>query len=140
MIVDVNVLLAYVDPDAPFHAAASRWLDAELDGPSRVGFAWHSLVGFVRITTNPRVYPEPLGADEAMTYVDAWLAAPGAWVPQPGPRHAQVLRDLLAESGGRAGLVPDAHLAALAVEHGVPVCSFDADFARFPSVGWFRPV
>lgn len=139
MIVDVNVLLGYVDPDATFHGAATRWLEGELNGTSRVGFPWHSLTGFLRIVTNPRAYLEPLSVDEAMSYVDAWLGAQNAWVPQPGPQHATILRRLLTDAGAAATLVPDAHLAALAVEHGVPVCSFDSDFARFPDVRWHRP-
>jgi len=139
VIVDVNVLLGYVDPDATFHGAATRWLESELNGTSRVGFPWPSLTGFLRIVTNPRAYPEPLTVDEAMSYVDAWLGAQNAWVPRPGPQHATILRRLLTDAGAAATLVSDAHLAALAVEYGVPVCSFDSDFARFPDVRWHRP-
>jgi len=129
VIVDVNVLLAYVDADHARHRAASAWLDAALNGVERVGLPWHSLLGFLRITTHPKI--GLLSLHDALTQVAAWLAAPSAWIPNPGPAHARVVDALLRRAGVGGLLVPDAHLAALAVENRVAVCSFDADFDRF---------
>jgi len=128
VIVDVNVLVAYAAADHAHHQRASRWLDGALNGESRVGLPWHSLLGFVRIATHPRISTSPLRPAEAMDYVDAWLSAPAAWVPVPGARHAAILRRLLDGTGTGGPLVPDAHLAALAIENYVPVVSFDSDF------------
>ena len=128
MIVDVDVLVAYVDADHACHQAASAWLDRSLNGVERVGLPWHSLLGFLRITTHPKI--GLLSLDDALTQVTAWLAAPAAWIPNPGPLHAGVVDKLLRKAGIGGLLVPDAHLAALAVENRVPVCSFDAGFDR----------
>jgi toxin-antitoxin system PIN domain toxin len=139
VIVDANVLLYAVDSTASFHTEARTWLQAALMGPSRVGLPWPSLLAFQRLATHPRVFANPLSAEQAWTVVQSWLAAPAAWVPVPGPKHAAVLEELLLKGDIRGNLVPDAHLAALAIENGVGVCSFDSDFARFSAVTWFRP-
>ncbi len=139
MIVDANVPLYAEDTSEPRHDAARGWLESALNGPVRVGLPWPSLLAFVRIRTHPRVYERPLPPAEAWSRVTDWLAAPAAWVPGPTDRHAEVLGGLIVRHGLRAALVPDAHLAALAIEHGVAVCSADTDFARFDEVRWFDP-
>ena len=139
MIVDANVLLYAVDADSPFHRAAAGWLERALNGPGRVGFPWPSLLAFQRIATHPRATPNPLAPAGAWRHVSDWLGADQAWIPQPGPRHADILRELIVSNDLRGNLVPDAHLAALALEHGVGVCSFDSDFARFDRLVWERP-
>ncbi|CAN5164301.1 type II toxin-antitoxin system VapC family toxin [soil metagenome] len=122
------------------HDDARTWLDDQLTTATRVGLPWPSLLAFLRLVTNPRIFerPEPLG--EAWGQVQEWLAAEPAWVPVPTPRHGDVLASLLGVSGAGGNLVPDAHLAALAVEHGVVVASTDGDFARFPGVRWVNPL
>lgn len=122
------------------HDDARTWLDDQLTTATRVGLPWPSLLAFLRLVTNPRIFerPEPLG--EAWAQVEEWLAAEPAWVPVPTPRHGDVLASLLRASGAGGNLVPDAHLAALAVEHGVAVASTDGDFARFPGVRWVNPL
>ena len=127
MIIDVNILVAYVTTIHPHHERVSRWFDDALNGESRVGLPWHSLLGFLRIVTHPRI-EGALDVGAAMDYIDAWLTAPAAWVPMPGPQHAATVRRLLKSAGRGSALVPDAHLAALAVENAVPVVSFDVDF------------
>ena len=139
MIVDANVLLYATEATAPHHEVARRWLEEALNGPSRVGLPWASLLAFQRIATHPRVSERPLGTAEAWQMVERWIAAPSAWIPVPGPRHQEILGRLLTSTNARGNLVPDAHLAALAIENGVGVCSFDSDFARFPQAGWFAP-
>jgi len=131
VVVDANVLLYAVDRDAAHHAAAHAWLDAALARPEPVGFAWIVVLAFLRLATNPAIFPRPLSEDEALGCVEAWLAHPGAVVVEPTPRHLGLLRGLLQAAGTAANLVNDAHLAALAVEHGAAVASFDRDFQRF---------
>lgn len=139
MIVDANVLLYAVDDTSHFHAPARSWLEDALNGVERVGVPWVSLMAFQRIITHPRVTARPLAASDAWGYVTDWLDADQVWVPTPGPRHRDVLGRLLVDGDLRGNLVPDAHLAALAIEHGTGVCSFDSDFARFPGLLWIHP-
>ena len=139
MIVDANVLLYAVDPGSTFHDPARDWLEGSLNGPRRVGLPWVSLTAFQRIATHPRLSATPLSPAQAWSFVDDWLSADRAWVPEPGEGHAELLRRLLVEGDLRGNLVTDAHLAALALEHGVGVCSLDSDFARFPELTWFNP-
>jgi toxin-antitoxin system PIN domain toxin len=139
-LVDANVLLYAVDEDAPLHSAAIGWLDPALAGREAVGFVWTVLLAFVRLSTHPGIFPNPLGPEEAFDVVESWLDQPASIVVDPTVRHLSVLRGLLASLGTAANLVNDAHLAALAAEHGAQIVSFDADFARFPGVRWFRPV
>lgn len=140
MIVDANILLYAVDEASPFHDDARTWLERALNGEQRVGLPWSSLWGFVRIATHPRALAEPLTPSEATSFVHDWLAAPVAWTPEPGPGHANVVADLLRRLDLRGGLVPDAVLAALCLEHGVSIVSADSDFARFPDLEWINPV
>lgn len=140
MLVDANVLLYAVDRTSPFHAAARTWLDRHLNGATRIGLPWPSLTAFVRISTHPRVFTDPLTTAQAWQQVTDWLAAPAAWVPVPTPRHAEVLGRLLVDHHCTSTLVPDADLAALAVEHGLTVVSADTDFARFTGeAAWLDP-
>jgi toxin-antitoxin system PIN domain toxin len=138
-LVDANVLLYAVDEDAPLHRAAIGWLDPALAGREAVGFAWTVLLGFVRLSTHPGIFPSPLDPDQAFDVVESWLDRPASIVVEPTVRHLSVLRGLLTPLGTAANLVNDAHLAALAVEHGAEIVSFDADFLRFQGVRWRRP-
>ena len=108
-------------------------------GVAKVGLPWHSLVGFLRISTNPRVFRRPMPTREAWRHVEDWLAQPSSWIPVPTSRHPLIISDLLGDEV-RGDLVPDAHLAALAIEHGLTLCSTDGDFARFPGVRWENPL
>lgn len=131
VIVDTNVLLYAINTDAKQHAAAYRWLTGALGGSDTVGFSWVVLLGFVRIATHPAIMPKPLTAAQAFAAVDAWLDAPGAVVVQTTARHRHILRGLLVRAGAAGNLVTDAHIAAIAVDLGAAVASFDRDFARF---------
>lgn len=139
MIVDANVLLSATNRDMPQHGAAKSWVEAALNGDEPVGFAWVVLLAFLRLSTLHALSPKPLGTTEACGLVESWLAASPTVVVTPTSRHAAVLRGLLVETGTAGNLVTDAHLAALAVEHGARICSFDRDFARFPGVSSFAP-
>ena len=140
MLVDANLLLFAVDHSSPFHARAEDWLTSQLNGQRRVGLPWQSLGAFLRISTNPRAAERPLSPDEAWSYVESWLAPETVWVPQPTERHAEVLGTLIRAYQLRGNLVSDAQLAALAVEHGLTVCSADTDFALFSEIRWQNPL
>jgi toxin-antitoxin system PIN domain toxin len=139
-LVDANILLYSVNSRSDEHAAASRWLATELNGARRVGLPWQSLGAFLRISTHPRAFERPLDPADAWQYVVDWLSAPAAWVPEPGARYAELLGALIVKHRVRGNLVPDARLAALAWEHGLTVCSNDADFARFGEIRWVDPL
>lgn len=140
MLVDANILLYSVDEESPFHDRAKDWLEAALNGPRRVGLPWLSLRAFLRIATHPRALREPLPPGDALQFVDDWLDAPAAWVPEPGRGHRSILGRLVHDLDLRGALVTDAVLAALCIEHGVEVVSADSDFARFTEVRWVNPV
>jgi uncharacterized protein len=139
-LVDANILLFSVDEDSPFHPPARDWMTEALNGPRRVGIPWQSLWAFLRISTNPRAAINPLSPAEAWRFVTDWLAAPATWVPQPGRGHARILEELLLRYDLRGGLVSDAALAALCLEHGLTMISADTDFARFTEVTWVNPL
>jgi toxin-antitoxin system PIN domain toxin len=137
---DLNLLLYAIDESAPRHPQARAWLDDVLSGTEAVGFAWAVLLDFVRISTNPVVLENPLSSEEALDYVDGWLDQPVAEVVHPTPQHASLLRRLLEPLGTAGNLTSDAHLAALAIEHGAELCSCDTDFARFAGLRWLDPL
>jgi toxin-antitoxin system PIN domain toxin len=139
-ILDANVLLYAVDEDAPLHANAKRWLEETLSGTESVGFEWTVLLAFIRLSTRPAVFPSPLMIDEALGLVDSWLDQPCAEIVQPSDRHLAVLKELLSPVGAAGNLTSDAHLAAVAIEHGAELCSCDGDFARFPGLRWTNPL
>jgi uncharacterized protein len=123
IIVDTNVLLYAANESLPHHASARRWIEAALRGNEGIGFAGVVLLGFVRLSTLPALFPTPLDTTVALDLVDDWLAAGPATVVHPTARHAAVLRGLLKETGTAGNLVTDAHLAALCIEYGARMCT-----------------
>ena len=140
ILVDANILVYAAMRVLPQHGTASEWLNRQLSGLSRVGLPWPSLLGFLRVVTNPRVFANPPSTQAAWERVTAWLGCETVWIPQPMNRHPEVFGRLLSLPGVRANLVHDAHLAALAIEHGLILCSSDGDFARFSGLRWKNPL
>lgn len=140
MIVDANLLLYARNELDERHHRAREWLESVLNGTTRVGLPWWSLVAFVRIGTNPRAYPNPLTPAEATRQVEEWLDAPCAWLAEPTANFRRVFLDLIRSHGVRGALVADAQLAALAIDHGVSLASTDSDFARFSEISWIDPL
>lgn len=140
ILLDANLLVYAHVASAPVHDRARAWLEERLNGPAPVGLPWPSLLAFLRLVTNPRVFERPEPVADAWRQVQEWLACPPVWIPQPTDRHQQVLGALLVAHGIRPNLVPDAHLAALSIEHGLVLCSTDGDFARFPGLRWEDPL
>jgi len=116
------------------------WVNETLSGAETVALAWATMIGFVRISTNPAAFSGALEPSTALDLVDRWLAQPSVTVVNPTTRHAAVLRDLIAPLGTAGNLTSDAHLAALAIEHGATLCSCDNDFSRFPGLRWEDPL
>jgi len=140
ILVDANILIYAHISALPQHHAARGWLDDQLNGPSPVGLPWPSTLAFLRIVTNPRVFRHAEPAADAWRQVLAWFDSESAWTPLPTERHAEILGNLMSLPGIGGNLVPDAHLAALAIEHGLTLCSTDGDFARFPGLRWVNPL
>ncbi|MBX9944262.1 MAG: PIN domain-containing protein [Reyranella sp.] len=140
ILVDANILIYATNRQSAAHAEARAWLEERLNDSGRVGLPWMCLLAFLRLATNPRVMTRPASMVAARAQVRAWLDCDQVWVPAPGERHVEILDDLLALPGIHGNLVMDAHLAALAIEHGLQVCSTDSDFARFPGARWVNPL
>lgn len=140
ILVDANLLVYACVKGMPQHEAARGWLAERLKGTPAVGLPWPSLLAFVRLTTNPRVFGRPQTIGAAWKQVEAWLDEESVWTPQATEQHPKILATLFERDVQRANLVPDAHLAALAIEHGLTLCSSDADFARFKGLRWENPL
>jgi uncharacterized protein len=119
ILVDANLLVYAHVTSLPQHQAARAWLNSCLNGPTQVGLPWPTFLGFVRLVSNPRIFEQPQSISHAWKQVEEWLACPVAWIPQPTERHREILGSLLTDVLTRSNLVPDAHLAALAIEHGL---------------------
>lgn len=142
ILVDANLLIYAYEQRTPQHAPARTWLDAQLSASAPVGLPWLALLAYLRITTNTRAFPRAQSMQQAWAQVEAWLGAAPAWIPQPGPRHAELLGQLLVSTRVSRDLTSDAHLAALAIEHGLTLCTTDSEFARFTYLGlrWENPL
>ncbi|HMP76329.1 MAG TPA: PIN domain-containing protein [Kiritimatiellia bacterium] len=139
-IVDTNLLVYAFNTKSAQHAAAKAWLEERFQSEERLGLPWESLLGFARLVTNPRAFLMSESIPGAWRQVDHWLGQPNVWIPQPTERHQSVLRELLSQPGLGHRHIHDAHLAALAIEHGLILCSTDMDFGRFPHLRWENPL
>ena len=140
LITDVNLFLDAHRVDAVAHAESKEWLTARLRGAEPFGVSELVLSAVVRIATNQRVYRVPATPDEAIAYCEAIRAAPAARIVAPGPRHWSIFADLVRTTQARANVVPDAYLAALAIENGATFVTRDRGFARFPGLRMLDPL
>jgi len=139
ILVDANVLLYAYHPRAEVHAKCRRWIEGAFSGDEPVAVAWVTLLAFVRISTNPRVFEQPLLASEAVAIVSSWLARPAVSVLDAGEACWEIFRELLVTAQVTGPLVMDAFLAALALENGATLATTDRDFARFPKLKLVNP-
>lgn len=138
-IVDLNVLVYATDRTANHHDVAREWLDSAISSSETIGIPTAVAIGYVRLTTSPRIMQAPLDATTSIGVVTGWYRRPNVTSPGPTIRHFEVLRELLAPIGTAGNLVSDAHLAVLSIEHGAELYSFDRDFQRFSGVRWIMP-
>jgi hypothetical protein len=141
LLVDANLLLYATIADYPQFEIASAWLEKQLNvSQPQVGLPWATLLAYVRITTNPRIYQRPLSTEAAWTQVEEWLALPSTWILPSTGQHATILGNLLKQSQATGNLVSDAHLTTLAIEHDLILCSTDSDFLKFGQLQWLNPL
>ncbi len=134
IVLDVNLLLYAYDTAAPEHKRARSWLEQKLSSSELVGLPWHTILSFLRISTAPRMISYPFELDSATAIVDNWLKLRNVTIVAPTEEHWRILVNLLPKTRARGSLIMDAHLAALAMEHGATLCTNDRDFARFPGL------
>jgi toxin-antitoxin system PIN domain toxin len=140
ILIDANLLVYAHVASAPQHQAAVSWLDQKLNGTAIVALPWQSLLSFARLVTNPRLFERPLSVAAAWTQIENWLDCPVVQVPNPADRYRGILARLILSFVDRANLIPDAQLAALAIENGFLLCSSDRNFARFSELKWENPL
>jgi toxin-antitoxin system PIN domain toxin len=136
---DANVLLYAYDSGSDSQHICRKFIEQTLSGPAPAAFCWQSILAFLRIGTNPRLFLRPLNRGEASAIVSAWLTHPSVVLLEPGERFWEILSDLIDVARVSGPLMTDAAMAALAIEHGATICTTDRDFARFPKLRTVDP-
>jgi toxin-antitoxin system PIN domain toxin len=139
-LVDVNLMVYATNKTSPFHERAYDWLYKRLNEDERLGLPWESVMGFVRVASNPKISSRCMTVRQAWQTVQSWLDLPNVWVPGPTLRHRVIFQRLLDKVPVTHKLVADAHLAAIAMGHNLALASADADFARFPGLRYENPL
>jgi len=137
---DLNLVLHAYNSSSPLHSAARKWWEERLTQDVPVGLPWVVALGFLRLSTHPKIAASPLPVATACGIVESWLARPQVSPLQPGERHAEILFDLLRTVGTGGNLTTDAHIAALAIEHQAELQTTDSDFSRFQGLRWRNPL
>ena len=140
ILIDATLLLYAYNAGSEHHQKAREWFERVMNQPEPVYLAWSSIMAFLRISTNPRIFPRALTINEALVIVSEWLTVPHVHTLNPTERHFEILKALLPKGQASGALVMDGHLAALAIEHGALLCTTDRDFARFPGVKVSNPL
>jgi toxin-antitoxin system PIN domain toxin len=140
ILVDANILLYAYSADTPQHSVCRKWLEGIFSRNEAVGFSWSTILSFLRLSTDSRVFRAARSWTEAERIVSGWLDQPTAYLLQPGEQHWTILGRLAREGQARGPLIMDAHLAALAIEHGAALCTNDRDFTRFPGLKLLNPL
>ena len=140
ILIDANILIYAFVQAAPQHVTAKAWLNKQLSDETAVGLPWNSLLAFARIVTNPRIFEKPASSQTAWKQIGLWLDSDVAWTPTPTEEHQAILSKIVETTSLSANDWPDAHLAALSLEHGLTVCSTDSDFGKYRDVRWHNPL
>jgi hypothetical protein len=140
IIPDINLLVYAYNRGGPFHDEAREWWESCLSNPGPVGLPWAAMLGFVRVMSSTSVFRNPMEPVQAITHVQSWLACPQTRIVTPGPRHLEILAEIMASARAPGRLTTDGHLAALAIENQAELHSNDGDFARFPGLRWRNPI
>ena len=137
---DVNVLVYAHREDSPHHAGCRKWVEAVVNGNESFGLSELVLSGFVRVVTHPKVFTQPSPLADALEFTEQLRGRPNCVPVAPGRRHWEIFRQLCAEAGAKGNLVPDAYLAAMAIEAGCEWVTTDRDFSRFKGLRWRHPL
>jgi toxin-antitoxin system PIN domain toxin len=140
ILVDTNILLYAEDQVSSHHEEARQWWDTQLSGESPVCLCWPILSAFLRVSTNRQIFNKPLTMEQAIKRIQSWIEQPCVRLIHPTESHWQIFQIMLIEGQAKANLVVDAHIAALAIEHGCLLYSTDSDFSRFPKLKWKNPL
>lgn len=140
ILVDVNLLLYAYNPSAEQHQKARHWLEDVFSGHEPIALTWLVILAFLRLTTNRRIFPDPLSMADATLIVSTWLERSQAIIVHPRENHWEILLQAISAGKATAALITDAHLAALAIEHGATLYTSDRDFARFPKLKFENPL
>lgn len=140
ILLDANIPLYAYDSSSSHHQPARRWFEQVLMGPEQVGFPWITLLAFLRIVTNHRVFARPLTVADAVAITQEWLSLPFSAIIEPTEHHLRLLGSLTVRGQARGPMLTDAHLATLAIEHGATLCTADRDFTRFPDLQLLNPL
>lgn len=140
ILLDTNLLIYAFLEESPKHRVTKNWLEQQFASGHPVAMPWAALLGFVRICSNRGILQNPVSIPECWAQVVEWLELKSTWIPAPSPNHRRVMGKLLGKVGNKSDLIPDAHLAALAIEHDLTLCSADQDFRRFQEVRWHNPL
>ena len=137
---EVNVLVYAHREDSPHHAGCRKWVEAVVNGSESYGLSELVLSGFVRVVTHPKVFTQPSPLADALEFTEQLRGRPNCVPVAPGRRHWEIFRQLCAEAGAKGNLVPDAYLAAMAIEAGCEWVTTDRDFSRFKGLRWRHPL
>lgn len=140
ILVDANILVYAFSSSMVEHEPAREWLDDQLTGQAQVALPWESTTAFVRLVSNPRVFARPSSVGEAWEQVERWISLPSVWVPTPTRQHSEIVGELVRANTLRANDVPDIHLAALAISHGLKLATHDRGFGRYEGLRWMDPL
>ena len=140
ILTDANILIYAYNELASEHRSARTWLRTSLAGPEPIAFSWLAIMAFVRVATNKKIFSKPYSTNESFDVVENWLSAPGSLILTPGGEHLKIVKRLANESGVYGAMLTDAHIAALAIEHGITLATTDSDFSQFNGLKWINPL
>lgn len=140
ILLDTNLLVYAFIESFPQHSSTKKWLEQQLSSMDRVALPWAALLGFIRVCSNKKIFANPASIQACWAQVSTWLDHTTTWIPLPKETHQDLMGELLGQIGNKAGMVPDAHLAALAIDHELTLCSADRGFRRFQELQWHNPL